>query len=129
MMEVTGLIRSDCPVVKDAIRPIGEPDKCYLCGASLGEQHKQGCVFRERTVIIEFKCNLLVSVPEDWDTEMVEFHFNESSYCRSNLIEKLQLLDERVNCICPFSEVAFIQEATKEDEAEYNLNHKEEERE
>jgi len=121
--------RNSYPVTEDAIRPVGEPDKCYLCGVSLGEQHKQGCVFRKRTIIIEFKCELLVSVPEDWDTQMVEFHFNESSYCKSNLIKVLQLLDERISCICPFSEVAFIREATKEDETDYSVNHNKEERE
>jgi len=112
--------RDNFPVTQEAVRPVGEPDKCYLCGVPLEEQHKQGCVFRERTVIIELKCNLLVSVPEDWDAQMVEFHFNESSYCTSNLIGELQLLDKRTGCICPFSEVSFISEASREDEINYN---------
>lgn len=107
------------PVTQEAIRPIGEADKCYLCERSLGEEHKTGCVFRERTILVEFKCNLVVSVPEHWDFGMIDFHFNESSYCRSNLLEELQALDERATCLCRFSEVAFIREATEQDEIDY----------
>jgi len=120
------MIRNSYPVTKDAIHPMGEPNMCFYCGAAIGEQHKPNCVMREKTIIIEFKCNLLVSVPEFWDKQLIEFSFNESSYCRSTLIEELQSLDERVNCICPFSEVAFIREATKEDETDYNVEYKEE---
>ena len=110
-------------VTKDATRPaIGYMNECYICGAVLGEEHKQGCVFRKRTIIIEVKINLLVSVPEDWDTEMVEFHFNESSYCSSNLIDELKSLRKRVNCICPFTEITFVREATEEDEEYYGFD-------
>jgi len=106
-------------VTEDAIRPVGKPNSCYLCDAELGTEHKAGCVFRQRTIVIELKTRLLVSEPEHWDKEMIEFHFNESSYCLSNLIEELQALDESEGCICPFSEVIFIREATNADEQGY----------
>ena len=98
---------------------MGKQDECFYCGETLGNEHKRGCVLRERTIIIEFKCSLLVSVPEDWGTEMIEFFFNDSSYCSSNLIDELKKLDKHNNCICPFSEVNYLREANKEDEFEY----------
>ena len=107
-------------VKEDATRPtIGYLDECYICHVPVGEEHKQGCVFRERSVIIEVKFNLLVFKPEDWDIDMIEFHYNESSHCKSNFIEELQQLEDRVNCLCPFGEVTFIREATEEDEEDY----------
>lgn len=102
-------------------RPAGKPDECFYCNVKLGGEHKQGCVIRTRTVMVRVSFDLIREVPEDWAESMVEFHMNESSSCKDNLIEKISDQAERLGCSCGFGEASFVREATAEDEEAYAL--------
>ena len=45
-----------------------------------------------------------VSVPADWDKDMVEFHRNESSWCAGSLVDELGDMDSEpcLCCACEF---------------------------
>lgn len=53
---------------------------------------------------IQWTINLLMDFPSEWDDDMIEFHLNESSWCCSNLISKLEKYDEENGCICGICE-------------------------
>lgn len=108
--------------VKDyGIRPAGSPTKCFYCDADKGGQHKEDCVIRRKTVVVEMKVQLVVEVPEDYDKDAIHFRYNEGTYCMSNMIEELQRIDREVGCLCQPSEIKYIREATKEDEDEFKV--------
>ena len=76
---------------KDA-RPAGLPDECFYCKMKMGSEHKTGCVIRCRTVVIEARVRLVQSVPEDWSSDQIEFHLNESSWCASSVLNDIKKL-------------------------------------
>lgn len=53
-----------------------------------------------KTVNIKWTINLPVEVPDDWDNDLINFHFNESSWCCDNLIDLLEKYSEEHGCIC-----------------------------
>lgn len=112
-------------VADHGIRPAGKPDRCFYCDAPLGRDHSDGCVIRSRTVVVRFHVDLVVDVPEDWDAEMINFRYNESSWCADNLAEDLSAtvnrLDDKGGCLCQFVEAEFVREATDEDETAQHL--------
>ena len=57
-----------------------------------------------QTKTIQWTINLPMDFPSDWDDDMIEFHLNESSWCCSNLISKLEKYDEKNGCICGICE-------------------------
>ena len=102
-------------------RPAGKPGLCFYCGVKIGEEHRKGCVIRSRTVMVEVKATLILSVPEDWEESMVEFHMNESSSCCDNLLNRALEQAERTGCSCGTVEGKFIREATEEDEEAFKM--------
>ena len=100
-------------VGEDAIRPAGKPDRCFYCGRLLGENHRRKCVLVKRDIEIEAKFRIVVSVPAFWDKDLIEFHFNESSYCANNLIDKLKD-NAKERCLCDRTEVVYLGEKVKE---------------
>lgn len=63
------------------VRPAGPPDRCFYCDMPMGQEHKEGCVIRQRTVVIRYQIDLVVAVPEDWNPDMINFRYNESTWC------------------------------------------------
>lgn len=55
---------------------------------------------QKRKVKIKYTITLDEDVPLDWDNSMIEFQRNESSWCASNLLDKLNKYDEDHGCIC-----------------------------
>jgi len=102
-------------------RPAGKPDECFYCNAKIGLDHKVGCVIRCRTVMVRVSFDIIRTVPEDWEASMVEFHMNESSSCKDNLLDEIEKQAERLGCACGFGEGVFLREATEEDEEDYKL--------
>lgn len=107
--------KDNWPVNNHGIRPAGKPDECFYCQAKKGSQHNQDCVVRERTIVMEMKVEVVMSVPEHWDQDMCNFHKNESSWCADNILPTLERLSEQ-SCLCDFAEFTYVREATKEDE-------------
>ena len=46
-----------------------------------------------QTKTIQWTINFPMDVPSDWGDDMIEFHLNETSWCCSNLIIKLDFYD------------------------------------
>lgn len=114
--------RNIWPVADHGIRPNGQPDRCFYCDAAKGDQHRMGCVIRQRTVVVRTIVEHTIDVPEDWGKSNIEF--TEGSSCSDNLIERLNLLSERLDeteCTCGMVEIEFVREATAEDEERSKL--------
>ncbi len=107
-------------VGEEAIRPAGLPDRCFYCDAKLGDEHNIGWVMRERTVMVEFTIKMPVLVPEDWTQENMENHWNNSGYCLSNMMNHVDEIKR--GCLCGCAWVAYVGEATAEDEQYYGLS-------
>lgn len=58
--------------------------------------------------IIRITIDLPMSFPKDWDNEMIEFHLNESHYCKDNIINDLYKYSENHGCICNITECKVI---------------------
>ncbi len=101
-----------------SVRPAGEPDRCFYCGELLGKIHKEDCVIRSKTVVVEFKIEVVVEVPEFWDSNDVDYRFNESSWCCDNLIEMIRRED---GCLCSHVEANYLREASEDDEDFWGL--------
>ena len=113
--------RDNWPVGDYAIRPMGKPDTCFYCGAKIGEEHNQGCVIRERTIKVRMTLEFVVDVPEHWNEDTINFRYNESSWCASNILNKLQYRDENFRCLCDCATFEYIGEATEEDEEDWGV--------
>lgn len=103
-----------------AIRPAGSPDRCFYCGSKKGFPHKNDCVIRCRTAVVEFTIRMVTEEPEDWTPSDIEFHYNDGSWCSDNLLDRL---GERTNhhCLCDIAKAKYIREATEEDEKDYGV--------
>ena len=109
----------------DGIRPAGKPDECLYCRQRVGGTHMAECVIRKRTVVVRVTLDLVLKHPESWDEDSIEFHHNESSTCKSNLVRAVDELDERLRasggCLCSIARVEYVREATEEDEEAQNI--------
>lgn len=112
-------------VADHGILPIGPSDRCFFCNTEMGKEHREGCAVRRRTVVVRFHVEMVVGVPEDWDTDMVHFKFNSGSWCGDNVATEVADAVERTNkaggCMCPFVTAEFVREATEKDEQAQGL--------
>lgn len=110
-------------VSDEGIRPAGPKDECFYCRAKVGGTHGMECVIRQRTVIVELTIRVAALLPEWWDADAIEFKYNESSSCKSGILEDILAMQNRMrpagNCLCGAGEVTFVREATAEDEECY----------
>jgi hypothetical protein len=102
--------KTDWPVTEDDVRPARPDGTCFYCEVPLGGQHDPECVCRERQVVIDMTIRLVVEVPEAWDRENIEFKYNDSSYCLSNLMDTIEEADDR-GCLCHCAKVDYVGEA------------------
>ena len=95
------------PVTDDGIRPAGNSTHCFYCQSPKGE-HTADCVCRTKTVVIKATIECVVEVPASWDPHDVEFKYNESSHCASNLLRGLgEWAEKDQNCACGSTNVEF----------------------
>lgn len=103
------------------IRPARPDGTCFYCRAALGEAHIIGCVIRSRTVVIRIELEVVVDVPDDWDSERIDFRYDGSSYCIDNLLTDLGTWadrdEKRCGCSCGVAGAFYVREATPEDHA------------
>lgn len=68
-----------------------------------------------KKVMIYVSVHMDVEVPEDWDKKMIEFYYNDSSYCASNLIEDMHAVNEQRDkegsCMCDLVSVKYVADA------------------
>lgn len=114
--------RTNWTVGEYGVRPAGKPNECFYCHAKVGEQHKEDCNIRCRTVNVDFTIHTVMRVPESWSEDDINFKFNESSWCVSNFIDDIVEREEKFGkCPCLITEAKYISEATEEDEEIYGL--------
>ena len=115
--------RDDWPVGNEAVRPTGQPDRCFYCNAPSGGQHVSGCVMRQRSVLVRSTVDRVMLVPEQWDVRKIEHYQN--AMCGDELIYRLiemqHRLGQRDDCLCGLVRHEFIREATKGDELTHGL--------
>lgn len=102
----------------------GRPDKCFYCTAALGAEHDPECVCRVRSIVVRATVEYVVDIPEFWTVEQFEFHRNHSSWCAGNMLPELEFADEH-GCLCHCTEIAYVREATAEDEERWGYGVKE----
>lgn len=114
------MTRKDWTVGEYSVCPAGKPDECYYCGAKVGEQHKSNCVIREKTIVTRMTIDFVDSVPESWDEDLIDFHYNDSSWCATNVLHRLE---ERSNfrCLCDVASFEYLRDATEEDEEKWGV--------
>ena len=112
--------RKNWTVGEYSVRPAGKTDECYYCGAKVGEQHKLNCVIRKKTIVTRLTIDFVDNVPENWDKEVIDFHYNNSSWCASNILNRLE---ERNNfrCLCDVASFEYLRDATEEDEEKWGV--------
>jgi hypothetical protein len=114
------------PITDGGVRPAGSPNKCFYCHEPKGAPHKKGCVIPKRTVVLEMKIQYVVSVPVDWNTELIEFQRNDGSWCSVNdvrLIAEQAAAAPKNHCnTCARTSFRFVREATAEDMEEMGYN-------
>jgi hypothetical protein len=108
---------------ENGVRPAGKQDECFYCHQKLDEEHKADCVLRRRTVVVKSTLEHVISVPEDWNEEEINFYLNESSSCTSNHAERIKSFFEyreskNRDCYCFDGELEskFVREANEDDE-------------
>jgi len=83
---------SDFVVTEKAMRPASDERRCFYCHQPIGGVHDDDCVLVCRKVYVRMEVIYPVEVPAFWDKDMVEFHRNESSWCKSNAVDELHEL-------------------------------------
>lgn len=96
-------------------RPAGKPTECFYCQRPLGEPHRLDCVCRKRTVVMRYSFDVTIEVPSDWDTEQIEFHRNESSWCADNALRDLEV-GAPDGCWCHRFTAVYLREANEADD-------------
>jgi hypothetical protein len=92
----------------DGIRPAGPQDACIYCGQKIGMRHGTECVMVKKTVKLRYTYDIEVEVPHFWDSQDIEFHRNESTWCANNSLSELEETQKRDGCLCHVFDCAFL---------------------
>jgi hypothetical protein len=98
-----------------------EPEKadthCLYCRQP-ATNHAPDCTVPLRTVVVEFKTQMVITMPQVLDQAAIDFSMNGSSACMSRYVQQLlaETEQEPSMCnICSRSEMTYLREATEED--------------
>ncbi len=98
---------------------------CGYCKSHLGEPHEAECVCIERPVKIKMTIEMVIAKPRGWDKDSIEFHMNESSWCKDNIQTQLERTFESATknrgCTCGIVEFQYVGDATMEEAIESGL--------
>lgn len=104
-------------------RPGRRDGTCFYCKAPIGSPHKDGCVIRTKTCVVDFTIRMVVPVPENWDEAQIDYHYNDGTWCADNLIEDVNDWEtETGRCLCNITTAKFIREATAADEEHFGYD-------
>lgn len=94
----------------------GVPEKCFYCSGKLGAEHDADCVTLHRPVKIRVTMDIIVPAVRSWDKHMIEFRFNESTWCADNIMDDLQRYTKGAGgCLCGHTEIEYLGDATLEE--------------
>lgn len=128
--------RDDWPVGDFGIRPVSaDTDTCTYCQQPRGAQHAEGCVIRQRSVVVEFRMQFVRLVTEDRDADSINFWLNEGTRCIDNTIEELYRRTQHwehmtpqesddytgMRCFCGVASERYVREAEEADEGYYGV--------
>lgn len=113
--------RDNWIVTQNSTRPNGEPDRCFYCGRMIGEEHKTDCVIRSKTVVVDFTFKTVLAVPEYWNEEQINYHYNDGTWCADNILYDLLERASDVDCSCRICETKYVKDANREDEERYGV--------
>jgi len=88
--------------IENGVRPAGKPDECFYCHVKLGGHHHDECPFVTKIVKIRAVVEFDYECPRHWGKDMIEFFFNESSWCMGDLPDVLKKHMElnATECLC-----------------------------
>lgn len=73
-------------------------------------------MMKNKSIVVRLTIDYVVSVPEEWDENMIEFHRNESSFCVGTDIRDLATLIELTDiCGCSSSSVKYLRDTEQDD--------------
>lgn len=121
MLDSTVMTPTSHIVTADAVRPARPDGTCFYCRAPLGDEHITGCVLRRKTFVVDFTIRTVLTLSEDWDPKAIDFRYNDSSWCASNLLNQLKSVDTDERCLCDRTTGKFVRDATADDEARYGV--------
>ena len=88
--------------IESGPRPAGKPDECFYCNVKLGGNHDDECPLVTKIVKIRATVEFDYECPRHWNTNQINFHFQESSWCASNLPDLLNdhMKLNDIECLC-----------------------------
>lgn len=103
----------DIETTDTGVRPAGKPGQCFYCQMPAGK-HKDDCPCVSKTVVLRMKIDIeyVAAVPRFWDEQIIRSARNEGSWCSGNDLEKLV---EKLDCLCDFTKIDFLRDATQAD--------------
>lgn len=109
-------------------RPARRDGTCFYCGEPIGGTHKADCVIRTKTCVVNFTIQMVVPVPECWEKGIIEFHYNDGSWCADNLLTAIKNREANTGrCLCDITTASFVRDATEEDEKAFGYDPSKEE--
>ncbi len=101
-------------VTAAARRPASDKHECFYCNQAVGAEHKPDCVLISKKVKVRATIEYEIEVPAHWESGMTEFHRNESSWCKDNMIRELQAIaDLKNDCLCSHVEFEYLCDTSK----------------
>ncbi len=72
-----------------------------------------------KKVVLRMEIDLIVEVPDDWDTDQIHYFYNDGTHCTSNEIQQLAdtyMVDDDHHCPCPASKFTYLRDVDEKDE-------------
>ncbi len=89
---------TDFIVTEAAKRPVDpRATCCFYCRQPIGSPHERDCVLILRRVRIKMTVEYEIDAPATWDSRLIDFSRNESSWCASNALAELEKIEP---CLC-----------------------------
>jgi hypothetical protein len=99
------------PLAKRPAAP--NENRCFYCLQEVGSFHKHDCVLVKKKLRVRVVIEYLTEVPAYWNKEAFEFHHNDGTWCKSNLIKELQEFDYEVGCLCHCAQFEMLEDSDK----------------
>jgi hypothetical protein len=98
-------------VSRDAMRPASLEEMCFYCHQPIGQEHKESCVLIKKKVKVRMTVEYIISVPNEWDKDQIEFHRNDSTWCADNAIKELEEFSKG-GCLCQYTNFEYLGDET-----------------
>jgi len=72
-----------------------------------------------KKVVVALVSTVIIEVPEDWDEDTIDFSFNESSVCVSNLFRDIAAACSDTKCPCMATSVKYVKECKEGEDGFY----------